>query len=252
MADPTAALAPADDPGVDWSLLMKSMKNSAQKTQDTGLPSRDAIKLYPFKPLLKKNDDNFEDWHAFAMNALWQNGLHRMVETTCPRPTTGDHTSDWFYTTQLVQAWLGRSIEPALLRMLTYGDDDTLFADNFMKHLRNHFRGQGLSAHIRSYRNLDRLQRVDFGSTKEYINKVIEYHKRAEDVGMKIYPYNLVIKVIIQLQQIPHLRPTLDVLKFDFEKDSRNDIAETMTQYEFRRLMRYWLSEIDLLEEDEV
>ena len=74
---------------------MKTMKkNAAQETQDTGLPARDTIKLYPIKPLLQSDDDNFEDWHAAIMKALQVNGLHCLVETLCPRPITGDITSD--------------------------------------------------------------------------------------------------------------------------------------------------------------
>ena len=248
MADPAVTPAP-----VDWDKILESMmKNSAQGPQDTDLPARDAIDLYSIEPLLEKDDDNFEDWHAAVMKALKVNGLQRIVESTCPRPTTGDLTSDWAYITQLVQAWLGQSMEPALLSLFTYGNERMRLADDFMKHLRKYFRGEGISAQVTAMKKLEGVQRVDFASSRDYIYKLSDYHRQAENVGLKIYPYNLVIKVIIQLQQISRLRDILYLLETRLEKDSRDDIATTMTPVEFRKLMASWLSTIGPIEAEEV
>ncbi|KAI3281062.1 hypothetical protein DTO002I6_9976 [Penicillium roqueforti] len=238
MADPgngTGPVQTANQPLVgvgapknkDWDEVEDASYSTGDQSE--GLPAVGSFVLYKMEPLLKEKED-FDNWLGMVTKILESHGLHRLIDKNIERPDRDAANAEtWMKLSMQVSTWLRLCIDPDVAKYITSSGKRTKWADDFMHECKLHMRGEGHGALSAAIIRFIGTKRTDFSTTIEFIDALKQRFKTANDLKAAIPPYQAIVIMVNQLQEITELRSSIEIKNNEL-KSIKNPAAEMTIQ----------------------
>ena len=240
---------PGAEESNDWSKVIQAQANhTLYADQSEGLPAEGSYSLYQITPKLTSNAD-FEEWHQKICQVLQYNQLSNLIEIECKRPMRNHPDSKkWYFMSLGVQSWIQSCMDDDLASNIRGFNNETMLADHFMKELRKRFWGEGMFATDRVFNKWSSLRRSDFGSSIQFVNAVQTWHKKMDDLDCNIPPFYSAMKILNDLEALPHLEQTMRIKRDALQKTDCDKFTAKFTIEMFYDTCVDWLKDINRIE----
>ncbi|KGO54613.1 hypothetical protein PEX1_048010 [Penicillium expansum] len=177
---------------------------AANCNQATDLPATTSFEIPMIEPVLKLVS-NFGFWHRQVVQILECHNLHRLVDSDQERPLRYHPNSKlWLQLTKQVRAWLSSCIDPALEQEFV-GDRKVMYADEFMRKLKDHMKSSRRGAIKRVCFDIWDSRLEDFSTIREFVAGLKERLHSAVDLEANLLPYHALIVMLRQLETLSTL-----------------------------------------------
>ncbi|KAJ5361197.1 hypothetical protein N7541_002041 [Penicillium brevicompactum] len=180
------------------------------ETQATDLPAMTEDKWERIEKSLKNSLFNavyFYCWHAEVVSILRKFKLHRLVDSSIPRPTK-DHLSfvSWQVCSMRISKWLGSSENEQPLGTtikICLKDKDVTFADDWMREVKALIGDPyGYTSRRRACLALWDCRKSDFEDIEEFLWHIRRRYDVARKLKTGITPYQVAMMILEELRWI--------------------------------------------------